>query len=87
MKNFDQVKVNGQRSKSTVRVNGQLLTCADVACVTSPRADVAGGDSTAGACGAWGESGLARGGAWQTLTARGARVREAETSGGAWGRV
>ena len=32
LKNFDQVKVNGQRSKSTVRVNGQLLTCADVAC-------------------------------------------------------
>ena len=27
--------VNGQRSKSTVRVNSQLLTCADVACVTS----------------------------------------------------
>ena len=30
-----------------------------------------------------GESGLARGGAWQALTTRGARVREAETSGGA----
>ena len=29
------------------------------------------------------ESGLARGGAWQVLTARGARVREAETSGDA----
>ena len=28
-----------------------------------------------------GESGLAREGAWQSLTARGARVREAETSG------
>ena len=25
------VKVNGQRSQSTVRVNGQLMTCADVA--------------------------------------------------------
>ena len=40
------------------------------------------------------ESGLARGGAWQVLTARGrrvaargARAREAETSGGTWGRV
>ena len=29
------------------------------------------------------ESGLARGGAWQVLTARGARICEAETSGGA----
>ena len=28
---FTTVKVNGQRSKSTVRVNGQWLTCADVA--------------------------------------------------------
>ena len=30
-----------------------------------------------------GESGLARGGAWQALTTRVARVREAETSGDA----
>ena len=87
MKNFDQVKVNGQWSKSTVRVNGQLLTCADVAWVTSPRADVAGGDSTAGACGAWVRVVWRVGARGEALTARGARVREAETSGGMWGRV
>ena len=34
--------VNSQQWWSTVKVNGQLLTCADVACVTSPKADVAG---------------------------------------------
>ena len=77
-------------SKSTVRVNGKLLTCDDVACVTSPRADVAGRDAAAGACGAWVRVvwcvGV-RGRYWRRVAARRARAREAETSCGAWGRV
>ena len=48
LKNFDY----GQSQRLTVKVNSQLLTCADMACVTSPRADVAGRDAAAGACGA-----------------------------------
>ena len=49
LKNFDY----GQSQRSTVKVNGQSQrSTADVACVTSPRVDVAGRDAAAGACGA-----------------------------------
>ena len=47
------------------------MTLADDVAMTSPRADVSRGT-------------LARGGAWRKLEARGC---DAETSGGAWGRV
>ena len=63
-------------SKSTVnnmvKINGQRLTCADVAVWHHLRAYVA-------IC----EAEQARGSMWETLTVRGARAREAETSGGA----
>ena len=77
------VKVNGQSQRST----------ADVCwygSVTSPRADVAGRDAAAGACGAWVRV-VWRVGArvryWRRVAAHGASAREAETSGGAWRRV
>ena len=87
LKNFDLVKVNGQRSS---QVNGQRMTCADMAVWRHSRADMAvreteqerGARVSAcrreevvcpGACGTWG-----------ILTARGARAHEAETSDGAW---
>ena len=58
------------------------MTCADVACVTSPRAYVAGSEVQQ-ACVAR----EARGRYWRRVEARGARAREAETSAGAWRRV
>ena len=80
------VKVNGQRSMSTVRVNSQRMTCADVAVwhhlgltwqeEKQQQVRVAHEWEWTGA---WG--------ARQVVTARGARAREAETSAGAWRRV
>ena len=63
LKNFDQVKVNGQ-----------LLMCADVAWVTSPRADVAGREATAGACGAWVRVDWRVWGAWGAWQVQAARM-------------
>ena len=93
------VRVNGQRSKSMVRVNGQRMMCADLACVTSPRAYVAGrevqqahGARKERGTGAWGRVRIVAdtGGAWWRVAARGgawqrveARAREAETLAGA----
>ena len=84
-------------SKSTVnnlvKVNGQRLTCADVAVWHHLRAYVAvhEAEQALGAHEArgrtWGLVREAHGRAWETLTARGAHAREAETSGSAWGHV
>ena len=53
LKNFD----FGQSQRSTVNVNSQSQRSTDDVCwrgsVTSPRADVAGREAAAGACGAW----------------------------------
>ena len=56
--------------------DGQRLTCADVAVWHHLRAYVA-----------IREAEQARGSMWETLTAHGARAREAKTSGSAWERV
>ena len=71
------VKVNGQRSKSTLRVNGQRLTCADVAVwrhlgltwqeEKQQQARVAHECAWAGAWGAW-QVPAARGGAWSACS-------------------
>ena len=72
------VKVNGQSQRSTIKVNDQSQLSTDDVCwrgsVTSPRADVAGREAAAGACGAWVRVDWRVGGAWgawQVLTARG----------------
>ena len=87
----------GQSQRSTVnnlvKVNGQRLTCADVAVWHHLRAYVAvhEAEQALGAHEArgrtWGLAREAHGRAWETLTARGAHAREAETSGSAWGHV
>ena len=78
------VKVNGQSQRSTP----------DVACVTSPRVDVAGRDAAAGACGAWVRVVWrvgARGRYWRRVERvfvrqklQAARAHEAKTSASAW---
>ena len=83
------VKVNGQRSKSIVRVNGQRLTCADVA--VWRHLGLAWQEEKRSRC-VWrvSERGLVHvgaWGAWQVPTARGAHAREAETLAGAWRHV
>ena len=82
LKNFDY----GQSQRSTVKVNGQWMTCADVAVwrhlgLTWQDAKRSRRVGRVGECGtgAWGT--------WWILTARGACAHEAETSVGAWRRV
>ena len=62
---------SGQSQRSTVKVNGQRLTCADVAVWRHLRAYVAVREAKQ-ARGAHGRAwGLARGSTWETLTVRG----------------
>ena len=87
------VKVNGQWSKSTVKVNSQRLTCADVAVwrhlgltwqeEKQQQARVARECAWTGACGAREAHDRYR----QRVAARGACAREAETSASALRRV
>ena len=85
LKNFDY----GQSQRSTVRVNSQRMTCADVA-VWCHIGLTWQDEKRSRRVWRVSERGLARGGAWgvwQVPTARGVRACEAETSAGAWGRV
>ena len=98
LKNFDQVKVNGQSQWSTVKSQWpeSTVNCWRVLTwrgwrhlgltwqeVTQQQARVARGWEWPSAW--WRVAGSD--GAWRCVAARGARVREAETSGGAWGHV
>ena len=81
---------SGWKILTMVKVNGQSQRATDDVCwrgsVTSPRADVAGREAAAGACGAWVRVDWhiwGAWGAWQVPAARGARAREVETSAGA----
>ena len=84
------VKVNDQLSKSTIRVNCQRMTCADVAVwrhlgltwqeEKQQQARVAREWEWTGA---WGAR-EARGRYWRRVAARGAHAREAETLADAW---
>ena len=98
LKNFDFSQ--SQRSKSTVnylvKVNSQLLTCADVEVWCHPKADVAVRETEqargvrGSACGTWGwrvRRVRDTDGEWQRVEARKEHAREAETSAGAWRRM
>ena len=92
LKNFDY----GQSQRSTVRVNGQRITCVDVA-VWRHLGLTWQEEKRSRRVWRVSERGLARrgrvrrvagtGDAWRCVKARGARAREAETSAGAWRRV
>ena len=77
------IKVNGQRSESTIRVNGQQMMCADVAawCHLGLTWQAEKRSRRVG------HVGLARGGVWGAWQILAARAREAETSAGTWRHV